>query len=123
MTIKEFEIQLALGSLTYGMKLKLARNKRTSKEILTTLSTDKNMYVRWNVADNPNTPEEVLTILSTDEDNSVRYNVANNSNTPTEVLTILSTDEDWYVNKRAVLQLQQRVDFVEQLDVGIIQDN
>ena len=64
---------------------------------MTTLSTDKNMYVRWNVADNPNTPEEVLTILS--------------------------TDEDWYVNKRAVLQLQQRVDFVEQLDVGIIQDN
>ena len=85
MTIKEFEIQLALGSLTDEMKYDLAYNKRTSKKILTILSTDKDGWIRWNVAKNSNTPKEVLIILSTDEDWCVRRRVAYNPNTPTEV--------------------------------------
>ena len=68
MTIKEFEIQEALGSLTYGMKMKLAIDKRTSKKILAILSTDEDWRVRWRVANNPNTPVEVSTKLFTDED-------------------------------------------------------
>ena len=47
MTIKEFEIQLALGSLTEDMKDKLAIDGRTSKKILTILSKDKDDGVRW----------------------------------------------------------------------------
>ena len=94
MTIKEFEIQLALGSLTGKMKRELARNKRTLKKILTILSTDEYWYIRYGVAKNPNTPKEVLTTLSTDEDKDVRCRVADNRNTPKKILTKLSTDED-----------------------------
>ena len=92
MTIKEIEIQLALGSLTDDMKLKLANNKRTSKKILTILSTDEDWSIRWRVAINPNTPKEVLTILSTDEYWGVRWRVASNPNTPIEVVEKLKND-------------------------------
>ena len=47
MTIKEFEVQKALGSLTYEMILKLAHNPNTPKKVLTILSTDKDSGVRW----------------------------------------------------------------------------
>ena len=73
MTIKEFEIQLALGTLTYHMKIELANNKRTSKKILTILSTDKHWNVRYCVAINKRTSKEVLTILSKDKNWYVRY--------------------------------------------------
>ena len=93
MTIKEIEIQLALGSLTEDMKIALAGNKRASKKILTILSKDKNVWVRWRVANNLNTPTEILTILSTDKDSSIRYLVACNPNTPKEVLVKLSKNK------------------------------
>ena len=41
MTIKEFEMQLALGSLTNDMKIELAYNSNTPKKILSMLSKDK----------------------------------------------------------------------------------
>ena len=72
MTIKELKIQLALGSLSNGIKYKLADNTNTSKEILRILSKDKDLEVRWNVAGNPNTSKEILKILSIDEDSIVR---------------------------------------------------
>ena len=92
MTIKEVEIQLALGTLSYDMKYELADNKRTSKEVLTILSKDEGWYVRCRVASNLNTPKEVLKKLSTDESSNVRYWVVNNHNTPKEVLKKLSKD-------------------------------
>ena len=75
MTIKELEIQLALGSLSDDMKLELANNPNTPKEVLKKLSTDEDWYVRWNVVRNPNTPKEVLIKLSTDEDSWIRRKV------------------------------------------------
>ena len=78
MTIKEIEIQYALGSLTDDMKYKLAENSNTPKEVLTILSTDEYWYVRCNVAENPNTPKEVLIKLSKDKDYYVRCRVAEN---------------------------------------------
>ena len=101
MTAKEIEIQYALGTLTDKMKYKLAVNERTSKEVLTILSTDKDMYVRSCIATNPNTPKEVLKVLSTDKNSDIRWWVAHNSNTPKEVLTKLSKDEDEYVRSYA----------------------
>ena len=89
MTIKEFEIQYALGTLTDGIKLKLAGNNRTSKKILTILSTDKDDHIRWWVAENPNAPKEVLTKLSTDKDNYVRSCVAYNPNTPEKIKLVM----------------------------------
>lgn len=73
MTIKEIEIQLALGSLSLGDRRKLAYSGRTSKEILLTLSTDEDRSVRYWVALNPNTPKDILKKLSKDKDGGVRY--------------------------------------------------
>ena len=86
MTIKEFKIQLALGSLSYDMKRELAINPNTPKEILKILSRDKNWYIRRIVARNRNTPIETLTKLGWDEDYSVRCAVHDNSNKPMEGL-------------------------------------
>ena len=80
MTIKEFKVQYALGSLSIDDKLDLAYNKRTSKKILTILSTNKDWHVKCWVASNPNTPIEILKILSKDEDLSVKWWVASNPN-------------------------------------------
>jgi len=45
MTTKEIKVQLALGLLSWEDKIRLAYSKRTSKEILTILSTDENNNV------------------------------------------------------------------------------
>jgi len=68
MTIKEFKIQIALGTLLWIDKVRLANNKRTSKEILSILSTDEDDHIRWSVTHNPNTSKEVLKKLSKDKD-------------------------------------------------------
>ena len=81
MTTKEFKVQLALGSLSYEDKIKLAynpnrvvENPNTPKEVLRRLSTDKNWFViRCKVTFNPNTPKDVLKKLSKDEHEYVRY--------------------------------------------------
>ena len=75
MTIKEIEIQLALGSLPTNNKLDLACSRRTSKKVLTILSIDKDWYIRYYVAANPNTPVDILKKLSKDKHRSVRYGV------------------------------------------------
>ena len=93
MTIKEFRIQLALGSLSWVNKMKLADDRSTSKKILTILYTDEDYYVRYKVAINPNTPKDILIKLSKDKYWYVRYRVAENPSTPKEVLKELSTDE------------------------------
>ena len=72
MTIKEFEIQLALGTLSAGQKWELANNPNTPVDILTLLSNDKSWFVKSWAAKNPNTPIDMLTILSKDEDDYVR---------------------------------------------------
>lgn len=108
MTIKEVEIQLALGSLSYNDKVKLTKNLYTSKKILTKLSTDKDWIVRWGVARNLNTPVETLAKLSEDEDANVRHTVARNHNTPIKVLTRLSKDEDYSVRYWAGETLEEK---------------
>ena len=47
MTIKEINIQLALGTLTDEMKLDLACDPDTPENILIILSTDKYWVVRY----------------------------------------------------------------------------
>ena len=72
MTIKEFEIQNALGSLSYDIKIELAENKRTSRKMLTILSKDEYWYVRYWVTNNHSTPKTVLFKLCRDEDEDVK---------------------------------------------------
>ncbi len=97
MTIKEFDIQNALGSLSYTMKIKLAINFNTPTEILTKLLIDKDNIVRYHIANNSNASVKILTILSKDKDYYVRCWVACNPNTPKEILTILSKDKNFHV--------------------------
>ncbi len=104
MTIKEFEIQLALGSLSWDNKIDLADNKRTSKKILTILSTDNDWFVRSYISDNPNTPIDVLEKLSKDDNINVRYYVAENPSTPIEILKKLSKDEDSYIVRECAVR-------------------
>jgi len=78
MTLKEFKIQLALGSISLEEKNRMADNPNTPIEVLEKLSKDENEYVRYAIASNPNTPIEVLKRLSKDRSRFVRSNVANN---------------------------------------------
>jgi len=71
MTIKEIEIQLALGTLSDSDRLKLSYSRNTPKKILIILSKDKSWYIRYRVAYNLNTPIKVLTKLLKDNDNTV----------------------------------------------------
>ena len=80
MTIEEFNIQDALGSLSNDDKIALVDNSNTPTDILTILSKDKNRYVRCEVAENPNTSTEILTTLSKDEAIDVRYWAVRNPN-------------------------------------------
>ena len=67
MTIKEIEVQLALGTLSTNDKMNLAMKRNTPKWVLTALSKDKDSEVRSRVAYNPGTPVEILKILSKDK--------------------------------------------------------
>ena len=89
MTIKEFEMQCALGSLTDSDKVKLAENESTLIEILSILSKDDDWVIRYWVAKNENTPEDILKVLSKDGRRSVRYYAIENPNTPKGILKIL----------------------------------
>jgi len=53
MTIKEFRIQYALGSLSWQDHYMMAANSKTPKEILRILSKDTNYLVRVRARHNP----------------------------------------------------------------------
>ena len=82
MTYKEFTIQYALGTLdtTYKDTLYDIALSTKSKRILSILSKDKNIDVRYYVSRNPNTPIEILRRLNHDEDSFVRWGVSVNKN-------------------------------------------
>ena len=57
-----------IESMSTDEKLKLARNKNTSPEILEKLADDEDANVRETVAENPRTPVDILRKLALDED-------------------------------------------------------
>ena len=77
MAIKEFETQLALGTLTYDMLLKLAL-RSTSTKILTKLFKTKNFLIIIRIAHNTNTPKHILRRLSKDPLKSIRHSAQMN---------------------------------------------
>jgi len=133
LTVKEFRVQYALGSLSCIDLEKLAKRIGTPRKILTILSKDKERYVKYGVATNIHTPMNILTKLSTDKDymiqncvaqnsstskkvlkrlsehvgSNVRYYVAGNPNTPVRVLVKLANDEDVGVYSNARRNLTQ----------------
>ena len=102
MTVKEFEVQYALGLITFKRKYELAQDVNTDKGILEILGGDENSSILLTVADNPNTPIKVLEKLSgtrlyvTDGNPywGIRDSVAGNPSTPTDILEKLSADAE-----------------------------
>ena len=66
MTLKEFDIQYALGLITFGDVCDMARSLDTPTNMLKILSQNKNISVRYFVAMNTNTPKKILKKLSKD---------------------------------------------------------
>ena len=62
-----------------------------------------NYRQKLDAVSNPNTPVSVLEILATDKDYYIRQQVARNRNTPVSLLETLATDEDYYVRYRAAM--------------------
>jgi len=66
MTLKEFKMQYALGTLSYKDKLNLSQSSYTCKKILEILSKDNSLSIRYNVTRNSNVPASVLNTLITE---------------------------------------------------------
>ena len=64
MTLKEFKVQLALGSMTYEVQRRLSCDSRTSKEVLREIF---NKTTCWELGHrlliNSNTPKDIKEIL------------------------------------------------------------
>lgn len=80
----------------------VAGNKNTPIHILKQLAKDEDAMVRAGVAERENLPHYLFEQLASDERSRVRYEVAKNPNTPTEILEILARDKDNSVYYEAV---------------------
>jgi hypothetical protein len=83
------------------IRLRVAENPRTPKDILEILAADKNADVRVAVGTNPSTPPYLSYRLAFDEDPNVRLGLADDINTPIELLDKLAEDSNPYVSYRA----------------------
>jgi len=86
MTVEEFKVQCALGTLSKNKLYSMASNKSTNKKILDILSRNKDIYIRIEVGNNSNTSKETLKTLSKDKTESVRWYVSRNPNVPRKAL-------------------------------------
>ena len=84
------------------IRLRVAENPRTPKDILEILAVDKSADVRVAVGTNPSTPPYVSYKLAFDEDPNVRLGLADDIATPIELLEKLTEDSNPYVSYRAV---------------------
>lgn len=84
------------------IRLRVAENPRTPRDILELLAADKNPDVRVAVGTNPSTPPLTCYGLAFDEDVNVRLGLADDVNTPIELLEKLSEDGNAYVSHRAL---------------------
>lgn len=105
MTIKEFEIQYALGSLPESYLWDIAGNTKTPTNILSILSKNEDNSIRARVAGNSGSPTDVLVRLSKDKRYLVRWNVAENPYTPVDILHILLDDIESIVRDGAAKTL------------------
>ena len=96
MTIKEFEIQEALGTLTDDMKCKLAQNPNTPIEVLVKLSTDKYWNIQYYVVANPNTPMDVIIKLALTKPWWGKDMPVRNPNIPRDILPKDEEHPSWW---------------------------
>lgn len=89
------------------LNLMLCSRDFFSPELLTALAKRGEAKIRLVVAYNRNTPKDVLTKLATDKNEDVRREVAYNRNTPKEVLRTLARDNDELVRQYAIQNLDE----------------
>ena len=87
---KQFEEVISL--LNNEQRTKLAETTK-DPEILDVLSRDKNLHVRYGVAQNPNTNPETLDYLSQDKSPDIREKVAHNPNYKKKITVELSSTQ------------------------------
>ena len=108
-TPKEVLMQLAKDD---EWQVRKAVAKRSSSvtlvEVLAELAKDKSDGVREAVAENAHTPKEILLKMVEDEDRWVRQGIADNLNAPTEALIKLAKDNDEVIRNIAVHILKYR---------------
>ena len=108
-TPKEVLMQLAKDD---EWQVRKAVAKRSSSvtlvEVLAELANDKSDGVREAVAENAHTPKEILLKMVEDEDRWVRQGIADNLNAPTEALIKLAKDNDEVIRNIAVHILKYR---------------
>jgi len=75
-----------------ALKFEVARNPKTSVEIIALLAQDSDYRVRQHVAANLGAPSIWLAKLSIDPELTVRHNVLSNPSTPVEVLVEMAEE-------------------------------
>lgn len=83
------------------IRMRVAENPKTPRDILELLASDKNADVRVAIATNPSTPAHICYRLAFDEDPNVRLGLADDVNTPIELLEKLMQDANPYISYRA----------------------
>lgn len=81
----------------YQLRSEVAKNPKTSPEILDILATDTWIDIQILVASNPNTRKETLDNLSRHYDPYVRCKVSLNPTTSESTLRTLSMDSLWWI--------------------------
>jgi hypothetical protein len=81
----------------YPIRMEVASNKNTSKECLLILANDSNYLVKLQVAKNNKATTEALDILSKSAESRIRIEIAKRKDCPAKILKNLSTDKDSYV--------------------------
>ena len=98
----------------YSLK-KSAKNPNTSPELLESLATDEDFFVRADVATNPNTSLRVLKSLARDEEALVRSCVASAPKTTIEILEFLAKDETSFVRSHVAENSLTNLDMLGRL--------
>jgi len=97
LTIKEFEIQYALGSLSIDDLRRLAQNSNTSKRVLTILIKDPYWNIPYYVVANPNTPIDIIVELALTKPWWGRDMPVRNPNIPKDILPEDKGHKGWWL--------------------------
>ena len=87
------------------IRLRVAENPATTRELLCNLARDSNHDVRVAVGRNPSCDESILNILIQDSDIVVRHQLAQHIDTPRFLLEALAEDDNGWVRGEALKSL------------------
>jgi hypothetical protein len=95
------ELRLLAESSLDRVRLRVAENPNSPRDVLAHLAKDPVSEIRAAVAVNPACPKKLRTNIAKDEDASVRWVIAEDPHTDPELLRELADDTNPYVSVRA----------------------